>query len=276
MRESGIPVYDLKSHKGFWRFLVLRYSTASDEWLVNVVTSEEKKEIVMHLADVLLRRIEKIKTVVNNINRRKASIALGEKEIILAGEGYIEDKIGAFNFQVSANSFFQTNSLGAEKLYEKVAEYAELDGSEIVFDLYCGTGTIPIFLSGRAKEIIGMEIAESAVIDAERNCRYNYVANCNFILGDIRKRLFDPKKKPDVLIIDPPRAGIHQDILAGIMDISPERIVYVSCNPATMARDIGRMSGKYELIEIQPVDMFPHTYHVEAIGKLVPREGSRR
>ena len=274
VRESGVPVYGLKSNKGFWRFLTLRYSMAFDEWLVNLVTSGEDRDVLMPLAEKLCKGIDRVRSVVNNINTRKAAIAQGEREIILIGEGYIRDMIGPYSFQVSANSFFQPNTLGAGKLYEKVLEYAEPDGSEVVLDLYCGTGTIPIFLSKSVKQVIGMEIVESAVLDANRNCELNNALNCRFILGDIREKLSEIDLKPDVLIIDPPRAGIHKDIMKGIMKMSVERVVYVSCNPATMARDIGRMSDKYMLKEIQPVDMFPHTYHIEAVAKMIPRKGS--
>jgi 23S rRNA (uracil1939-C5)-methyltransferase len=268
VKESGVPVYGLKSHKGLWRFLTLRYSTAFDEWLVNLVTSEEDRGAVIPLSEGLCKGFDKIKTVVNNINTRKAAVASGEREIILKGEGYIRDRIGPHTFQVSANSFFQTNSSGAGRLYEKVMEYAELEDHEVVLDLYCGTGTIPIFLSKKAKEVIGMEIVAAALQDAERNCISNDALNCRFILGDIRETLPHVRFKPDVLIIDPPRAGIHEDILKGIMSMAVKKVVYVSCNPATMARDIGRMSDRYLVKEIQPVDMFPHTYHIEAVAKM--------
>ncbi len=272
VRESDAPVYGLRSHNGFWRFLTLRYSTASDEWMVNLVTSEERADVTAPLAESLSHRFGNIRTVVNNINTRKAAIAVGEREKILLGEGYIRDRVGPFIFQISANSFFQTNSAGAEKLYEKVAEYAGLSGSETVLDLYCGTGTISIFLSARAKEVTGMEIVESAILDAERNCRENNVDNCRFILGDIREKLPELGLKPDVVVIDPPRAGMHKDVLAGVMEMATDRIVYVSCNPTTMARDIGWMAEMYEVVEIQPVDMFPHTYHIEAVARLVRRK----
>jgi len=268
VKAGNIPVYGLKSHEGFWRFLTLRRSAAYDEWLVNIVTSEERKEIVIPLAQSLNQKFTNIRTIVNNITSKKAGISFGEKEIILSGEGQIKDRIGGYEFQVSANSFFQTNTSGAARLYEKVVEYAELKGDEAVLDLYCGTGTIPIFLSERAKEIIGIEIVESAVSDAEKNCRENQVSNCRFILGDIRKKLDDLKKRPDVLVIDPPRAGMHKDIPPKIMEMGVKTMVYVSCNPATMARDINALQERYELIEIQPVDMFPHTFHIESVAKL--------
>jgi len=268
VKNSGIPIYDMKTHDGLWRFLVIRYSTAFDEWMVNVVTSEECQETLEPLSDILCRQIGQIKTVINNINRRKASIAIGETEIVIAGEGYIEDKIGPYTFHISANSFFQTNSLGAQKLYQKTIEYAELKGNDIVLDLYSGTGTIPIFLANKAQAVTGIEINKSATLDAQRNCKKNAIDNCHFICGDIREKLSTIDFKPDVLIIDPPRAGMHKDILAQVLALSPQRIVYISCNPATMARDIGQMTKYYELVEIQPVDMFPHTYHIEAVAKL--------
>jgi 23S rRNA (uracil1939-C5)-methyltransferase len=186
----------------------------------------------------------------------------------LTGEGFINEMIGPYTFKVSPNSFFQTNTSGAEKLYNKVLEYAELGGTEKVLDLFCGTGTIPIYLSGSADEILGMEISESAVSDANLNCCINNISNCKFILGDIRETLDNISYQPDLLIVDPPRTGIHKDILKTIMEMGVKKMVYVSCNPATLARDLGSMTEKYEATEIQPVDMFPHTYHVESVAKI--------
>jgi 23S rRNA (uracil1939-C5)-methyltransferase len=267
-KESGLPPYGLKSHEGFWRFLTLRHSVYLDEWMVNLVTSEMRTEVLVPLAQRLTALFPNVKTVVNNITARKASIAVGEREVVLAGAGTIQDRIGASTFQISSNSFFQTNSLGAEKLYGKVVEFAELRGRETVLDLYSGTGTIPIFLASSARRVIGMEIVESAVLDARRNCQANGIENCEFILGDIRENLSLLKIQPEVMIIDPPRAGMHQDVLSRVLEIRAERIVYVSCNPATLARDLGQMQEHYHVDEIQPVDMFPHTYHIECVAKL--------
>ena len=267
--KSGVPAYGLKSHEGFWRFLALRYSRSFDEWMVNIITSDSNADLLMPLVDKLRENNDNISTVVNNISRKKAAIAFGEEEIVLSGEGYLKEMIGEYEFHVSANSFFQTNSSGAEKLYGKVLEYAELKGNESVLDLYCGTGTIPVFLSKYAKEITGIEIVESAVRDAEQNCRINSINNCRFILGDIKEKIPELDSLPDLLVIDPPRTGMHKDVVKNIMEMGVEKIVYVSCNPATMARDIGSMSEKYSIQEIQPVDMFPHTYHIESIAKLV-------
>jgi 23S rRNA (uracil1939-C5)-methyltransferase len=239
--------------------------------MVNLVTSEERRGVVQPLAEALCHSFHNINTVVNNINATKAAIAVGHREVVLSGDGTLQDRIGPFRFQISANSFFQPNALGAEKLYQKVVEYAELKGSERVLDLYSGTGTIPIFISKQARAVIGMEIAESAVLDAQRNCEANGIRNCQFVFGDIRERLSSLTLKPDVLIIDPPRAGMHKDVLSEVIALGTERIIYVSCNPATMARDLGTMSQAYHIVEIQPVDMFPQTYHIEAIAKLMRR-----
>lgn len=271
VKSSGIPVYGLKSHVGFWRFLVLRYSRAFDEWMVNLVTSEKRPEAVQPLAEALCHKIDRVKTVVNNINGRKASIAVGEREVILAGDGSIRDRIGSFIFRISSNSFFQTNPAAAENLYRQIVTLAELEENDVVLDLYSGTGTIPIFVADRAKTVTGIEINENAVMDAEKNCMENGVRNCFFICGDTREALSAEIQRPDVMIIDPPRAGMHKDVLSRVLELSPERIVYVSCNPSTMARDMGQMITDYELLEIQPVDMFPHTYHVEAVAKLLAR-----
>jgi 23S rRNA (uracil1939-C5)-methyltransferase len=224
------------------------------------------------MADALLQEIEKITSVVNNITRSRASIAVGESERIIAGQKYIEDKIGDFDFRISSNSFFQTNSLGAQRLYETVRNYAEINNNETVLDLYSGTGTIPIFLASRAKSVTGMEISESAVEDARKNCKHNGIDNCHFICGDIKEHLSAITQKPDVLIIDPPRAGMHKKVLAQVLTLSPERIVYVSCNPATLSRDVSLLIHDYEAIEIQPVDMFPQTYHIEAVAQLHHRK----
>jgi 23S rRNA (uracil1939-C5)-methyltransferase len=272
VRESGIPVYGLRSHEGFWRYLTIRSSAAFDEWMVNLVTAEKAPEAVHPLAERLCKKIEKISTIVNNINRRKASIAVGQDEVILWGSGCIRDMIGPYTFSISPNSFFQTNPSGALRLYEKVVDYAELNGNESVIDLYSGTGTIPIFLAHKARQVIGIEINTDSVEDARANCRENGIMNCRFICGDIRRELSAVTTRPDVLIIDPPRAGMHKDVLAQVLELSPKRIAYVSCNPVTLARDLSQMVNCYEIIEIQPVDMFPHTYHVEAVANLRLRE----
>jgi 23S rRNA (uracil1939-C5)-methyltransferase len=275
IRSSNAPVYGLRSHTGFWRFVVLRHSVAGDQWMVNIVTANEDLELVRPLAQRLMEKHSQVVSVINNITSRKAGVAIGEFEHTLAGCDTISDKIGGFEFEISANSFFQTNSRGAAVLFKTVAEYAGLTGSETVLDLYSGTGTIPIMLSGFCKFITGIEINESAVADAARNCHNNGVSNCSFIRGDIRECLPQIGQKPDLLIIDPPRAGMHKDVVKQVLELGVDRLVYVSCNPATMARDLGMMHASYHLVEVQPVDMFPHTYHIEAVAKLIKVNRSR-
>lgn len=272
-KESGLPAYGLKTHEGFWRFLTLRHSEDRDEWMVNVITAEGNRGSVERFSRSLTQRFPRIRSFVHSISTRKAAIAVGEREVTLHGDGIIEDRLGPFSFRISADSFFQTNSLTAGKLYAKVLEYAEIKGSETVLDLYSGTGTIPIFISRRTGgEVIGMEISGAAVQDAEMNCRANEIPNCRFIVGDIKETLATLRSKPDVVIIDPPRAGMHKDALSRVLGLAAERLVYVSCNPPTLARDLSLLAGQYEVLEVQPVDMFPHTYHIEAVAKLVRRK----
>jgi 23S rRNA (uracil1939-C5)-methyltransferase len=271
IKDSEVPVYGLRSHVGFWRFLVLRHSVACDQWMVNIITSTENRDVVIPLANRLKEKYPQIVSIVNSITDRKSGVAIGDYEIHLSGKHAITDRIGPYEFRVSSNSFFQTNTRGAEVLYRTVKNFAELTGKETVLDLYSGTGTIAIYLSGSAEEVIGIEIVESAVSDAEKNCQINQIPNCRFIHGNIRDCLQDTPLKPDVMVIDPPRAGMHKEVVKSIIDIRPERIVFVSCNPATMARDLGMMKDHYDILEVQPVDMFPHTHHIEAVVKLERR-----
>ncbi len=268
MRRSGAPVYGLRTHQGYWRFLMLRNSVAHNQWMVNIVTASEDLDVVRPLAQQLVETFPEIVTVINNITARKAGVAIGEYEIPLHGPGTIIDKIGPYEFAISANSFFQTNTRGAARLYEIVKKYARLSGDERLADLYCGTGAISIFLSDSAREVIGIEINEGAVRDAEQNCRRNHIQNCKFLPGDIKSTLSQIDQRPDVMIIDPPRAGMHPKVVKQVLDLAPPRIVYVSCNPATLARDVGMMKADYTLTEVQPVDLFPHTHHIEAVGSL--------
>ncbi len=269
IKDSGLPAYGLRSHEGFWRFLMLRHSAALDQWMVNIVTAAEDRKVVQGLAHRLMSAYPAVVSVVNNITARKSGVAIGEYEVPVSGQRCLTDIIGGFEFEISANSFFQTNTLGAERLYETVKTYAGLTGSESVLDLYSGTGTISIFLAGSARQVTGLEIVESAVADARKNGIKNGITNCTFIAGDIKDSLKQVGDRPDVLIVDPPRAGMHKDVVKQIVDMKPEKIVYVSCNPATLARDLVLLKDSYTLLEVQPVDMFPHTYHIEAVAKLV-------
>jgi 23S rRNA (uracil1939-C5)-methyltransferase len=271
IRRSELAPYGLKSHTGYWRFVMLRNSAFYGQWMVNIVTSYENTKAMEPLAHQLMEQYPDVVSVVNNITARKSSVAIGESEVLVAGQPFLKERIGSFEFIISANSFFQTNSVGAQTLYDKAKEYAELQGHETVLDLYSGTGTIAIYLADLAKHIIGIEQVESAVRNAERNCRINHVSNCRFVQGDIKDKLPQLSEKPQVVVIDPPRAGMHKDVIQQVLRLVPDRIVYVSCNPASLARDAALLSEAYDLLEVQPVDMFPHTYHIEAVAKLVRR-----
>ena len=266
--DSKLPVYGLRSHEGFWRFVMLRHSKANDKWMVNIITSCEEKETLKELGNILMEKYDNIDSIVNNITAKKAGVAIGEYEVLIAGNPFITDMLGKYEFEISSNSFFQTNTTGAEMLYSKVKEYANLTGTETVLDLYSGTGTIPISLSEYAKEITGIEIVESSILNAKKNAQRNNVNNCKFLLGDIKEILPNLHYKPDVIIIDPPRVGMHKEVVKQILKIGCAKIVYVSCNPATLARDINMLKENYTVVEVQPVDMFPHTYHIEAVAKL--------
>jgi 23S rRNA (uracil1939-C5)-methyltransferase len=267
-KNSGLPAYGFKSHQGYWRFLTLRHSVSQDNWMVNVITAEDRPDTMGPLAGELKERFSKVRTVVNNITARKAAIAVGEREIVLEGDGFLEDALGGFNFRISSNSFFQTNTRGARALYDVVEDYAGLTGKETVFDLYCGTGTIGIYLSRKAARVIGVELDAGAVADALRNAADNGIRNCRFVAGDLREILADLEAQTEVLVIDPPRAGMHKDVLDEVLKKGSERVVYVSCNPASLARDLAAMSRVYKVLEIQPVDLFPHTYHIESVARL--------
>lgn len=269
IKRSPLPVYGLRSHVGFWRFLVLRHSAAHDQWMVNIVTCSESREHIQPLADLLVKKYPGIVSVINNVTARPAGVAIGEYELELAGQTTILERIGAFEFELSANSFFQTNTRGALRLYDTVKQYADLKDGETVLDLYCGTGTIAIYLASAAGTVVGLEMVAAAVADAQRNCLRNGVDNCRFVAGDIRFTLPQLEMRPDVMIIDPPRSGMHEDVVRQVLACGPRKIVYVSCNPATLARDLALLKEDYSVVEVQPVDMFPHTFHIEAVARLL-------
>ena len=266
---SGLAAYHLRSHEGFWRFVMLRHSVAGDQWMVNLVTRENRPDVIKALAGQLTEKFSEITSIVNNITDACSGVSTGKEEHLIFGRDHLIEKLSEFQFKISANSFFQTNTRACEKLYAKVSEYADLDGSQTVLDLYSGTGTIPIWLSRQAKQIYGIEIVHFAVVDANENVRLNGIDNCTFLEGDIKDVFGQVPVKPDVIIIDPPRVGMHKDVVGHVLAHSPDKIVYVSCNPATLARDLEMLFPRYAVLEVTPVDMFPHTYHIESVALLV-------
>jgi 23S rRNA (uracil1939-C5)-methyltransferase len=274
-KEKNIPVYSTHTHKGFLRNLVIKQSHKTDDLMVNLVTSPEDDGLMKEYSDQLKKEVPQITTIINNINLKKAAVAIGDYEKVIYGDGFIYDYIGKNKFRISANSFFQTNTLQAENLYDTAVEFADLNGDEIVYDLYSGAGTISIYLSDKSKKVYAFESVESAVNDAEENAVINNIANVSFITADLYKSflpLVEEKKlpKPDKIIIDPPRSGMHKNTVDDVIKLNPERIVYVSCNPTTQVRDIKMLiEAGYNLVKIRPVDMFPHTYHIENVALLI-------
>jgi 23S rRNA (uracil1939-C5)-methyltransferase len=276
--SNNLNVYDSRTDSGYLRFLVIRESKKTKQVMVNLVTRSDEPDLMKRYSEELLAVCPETTTVVNTINLKKAQIAFGEIEKVYFGDGYIQEKIGKNQFKVSASSFFQTNVAQAEKLYQVARDFGEFKPADVVYDLYSGTGSIALFITDAVKEVIGIESVESAVSDAEKNATENKVDNCRFILGDLKDRLTKDKEwmssygKPNVLVIDPPRSGMHPKVVEEIIALDVERIVYVSCNPATQARDVKTLcESKYGLIKLQPVDMFPHTYHIENVALLERR-----
>ncbi len=280
-KELDIKPYTTHSHDGFLRFLVIRQSRAAGEIMVNIVTSDNRPDIMQPIIKRLHNDVPEVTTIINNVNRRKAQVAVGDEEIVFYGEGYITEGIGRFTFRISAISFFQTNTGQAEKLYSIAKEFGDLSDDDIVLDLYSGTGTITIYLSDSAKLVYGVESVEDAVKDAKENARLNGVDNVRFVQGDVLEKLNKRdawlEHDPTVLYLDPPRSGIHPKAIREIINLRVPKIVYVSCNPATQARDIAALTEHgYRIDRMQPVDMFPHTYHIENVARLTLRDASAR
>ena len=271
IRNPELRPYDPRTHIGFLRFLMLRFGTNTNQLMVNIVTAYDDLNKLSPLIDMLLKEVPEISSMVNNVNTRKADVAYGEFETLVYGNPYIEEKIGDLTFEISANSFFQTNTFQGEKLYEEVKKAAKLSGEEIVYDLYCGTGTIGLFLSKKAKQVYGFEVIRSSLENAERNAKINNISNTSFYKANLDTFFKSgqlPKKipKPDVVIVDPPRAGMHPDMVQYLPKLNAKKIIYVSCNPTTQARDAKILCEKgYKLKAGTMVDMFPHTPHIETI-----------
>jgi 23S rRNA (uracil1939-C5)-methyltransferase len=272
--KNQLKPYDQKTHIGYLRHLVLRFGLKTDQIMINIVTSYENSDLMDPLAVMLREQFPDVTTIINTINTKKADTAYGDYEIVLHGSGTIIDKIGPLEFEISSNSFFQTNTHQAEKLYELVQQAASLTGKETVYDLYCGTGTISLFLAENAGVIHGFELISTAVEDALRNAVANGIGNCHFYRSNLdtffkRSRTDLKIDDPEVIIIDPPRQGMHRDMAEAITKWKAKRIVYVSCNPTTQARDIEiLLHADYELRSVDMVDMFPHTPHIETVALL--------
>ncbi|MEO8961878.1 MAG: 23S rRNA (uracil(1939)-C(5))-methyltransferase RlmD [Ginsengibacter sp.] len=273
--KNSYTYYDIKEHKGWLRNLVIRYCTTG-ELMVNVVFGYDDKKERDNICHFMLEEIPQITTLLYTINPKWNDSLNDLSPCIVHGKGYIVEKLGEFNFKISPKSFFQTNTKQAENLYKVVQEFAALNGSEIVYDLYCGTGSIGIFLSNDTKKIIGVDVIEDAVNDARENARLNQINHASFYSGDVIEicngEFFKLHGMPDIVIVDPPRAGLHNKLTNKLLEISAPKMVYVSCNVATQARDLQLLCEKYTVEKLQPVDMFPHTHHIECVALLKLKE----
>lgn len=264
--------WDIRKHTGFLRHLVIRIGQRTGEWMVNLVTNGYNAERMKVVAEMLRTRYPEVTTFVNTINTGLAQTSYGEDMHVVFGSGVIHDEIGGFRFEIAPNAFFQTNTSQAERLYAFAKEFAEISPDDLVYDLYCGAGTISIYLAAQARHVVGVELVEEAVENARMNAQANNIDNCTFIAGDMLK-LFDDSfieehGRPDVLVVDPPRAGMHPKVVQRIGELRPDRFVYVSCNPLTQARDLKDLRDIYRIEAVQPVDLFPHTHHIETVVSL--------
>ena len=257
---------------GAIRHIIVKIGVKTNEIMCIIVSNEENFKYPDKLVENIKSKFPEVKTIIKNINNKNTNVILGDKNIILYGDGYIYDKLGEYTFKISAKSFYQTNPIQTEVLYNKAIEFAKLDKEDILCDLYCGIGTIGIFASSKVKKVYGIEIVEEAVEAAKENAKINNVNNIEFIAGDVEKAFKELIEKhhvePTVIIVDPPRRGLDETTINKMLELEVDRLVYVSCNPATMVRDLKMLEGKYNIKEIQPVDMFPYTTHVEVCALL--------
>ncbi|MFD1850763.1 23S rRNA (uracil(1939)-C(5))-methyltransferase RlmD [Oceanobacillus bengalensis] len=265
----GIKAYNEEKHSGELRHIMVRTGFVTNETMVVLVTKTDKLTNKDVLIQELTAKFPHIKSIIQNVNNKRTSVILGEKTKVLWGEEYIHDKIGDITFAISAKSFYQVNPVQTKVLYEKALEYAEIDKDDVVIDAYCGIGTISLFLAQKAKKVYGIEVVPDAIRDAKMNAELNGITNAEFYVGEAEKVMPQWKAeglKADVIIVDPPRKGCEVDFLQAMIDSEPKRIVYVSCNPSTLARDLRILEdGGYQTMEVQPVDMFPQTPHVETV-----------
>ncbi|MBS1621019.1 MAG: 23S rRNA (uracil(1939)-C(5))-methyltransferase RlmD [Bacteroidetes bacterium] len=269
--DNGMEFYDIRGHHGFLRTMQLRICTTG-EVMVNIVFGKEDDANQKKLLDHLLNQFPSITTLLYTINPKMNDSINDLEPVIYYGNGYVTEKLENFSFRIGPKSFFQTNTRQAEKLYRVVRDFAALSGKETVYDLYCGTGSIGIFLSPGARKIIGVDLIEAAIEDARQNAVLNRLNNTDFYAGDVidicNDEFFNLHGTPDVIITDPPRAGMHERLVKKILEVAAPVVIYVSCNPATQGRDLNLLGEKYEVTKIQPVDMFPHTHHIENVVQL--------
>jgi 23S rRNA (uracil1939-C5)-methyltransferase len=269
LRKFDISIYDEKKQKGFFRHLLVRHAFTTNQVIVGFVTTNGKFPEINKIIDELTDEVPEIVGIVQNINDKASNVILGDKNKILFGQDYIIEQLEEMKFKISINSFFQVNPIQAVKIYNTVLEYAALTGTETVLDAYSGAGTIALWLARSAKKVIGIEVVKAAVEDGLENARLNNIDNFSFSMGKVEEILPTVLSHNDVdlVILDPPRKGCEDYIFDALADHNIKKVIYVSCNPATLARDTQLLTGSgYKLNSFQPVDMFPHTYHLETVA----------
>ncbi len=269
--QNGYSFYDIKQHTGWLRNVIIRFCSTG-ELMVNIVLGYDDEPERKKLCDHLLQQVPSITTLLYTINTKWNDSIFDLSPQTYYGKGFVMEQLGNYKFKIGPKSFFQTNTKQAGKLYNIVNDFAALTGNEVVYDLYCGTGSIGIYISKNAKKIIGVETIAEAIEDAKENATINNVTHAEFFAGDVinicNDDFFAHHGKPDVIITDPPRAGMHEKLVNKLLQIAAPTIVYVSCNTATQARDIALLSEKYKVEKIQPADLFPHTHHIECVALL--------
>ena len=272
IKENKISVYDENTRKGLIRHIVTKVGLKSNVVMLVLVINARDIPCEQELVKKVLKKFPNVKSIVKNINNKNTNVIMGKENINLYGNGYIKDVLGDYVFKVSPLSFYQVNPVQAEKLYNIGVEAAGISKDDVAFDLYCGIGTISLFMAKYAKKVYGIEIVEEAIKDAKENAKLNKVDNAEFIAGDVELILDDlinnKKVIPDVIMIDPPRKGLDNKSIENILKVSPKKMVYISCNPATLVRDLAKLEEKYEIKMIRPVDMFPFSKHVECVSVL--------
>lgn len=272
IKENNISVYDETSGRGLIRHIVTKIGIKTNEIMCIIVINGKEIPKEKELTMQIIKKFPNVKTIVKNINTKNTNVIMGDKNEKIYGNGYIEDKLGEYTFKISPHSFYQVNPVQAEKLYSIGVEAANISKEDVVFDLYCGIGTISLFMAKYAKKVYGVEIVEQAIKDATENAKINNIKNTEFIAGDTQLILDDlinnKKIMPNIVMVDPPRKGLDNRSVENILKIMPNRFVYISCNPATLVRDLAKFEEMYEIKSIQPVDMFPFTSHVECVAVL--------
>lgn len=272
IKKNDISIYNEKTRQGLIRHIIVKIGVKTNELLCIIVINGTMIPKEKELVETLISKFNNIKSIVKNINTKNTNVILGDKNINLYGDGFIQDILGKYTFNISSMSFYQVNPLQAEKLYNLGVEGANLNKEDIVFDLYCGIGTISLFMAEYVKKVYGVEIVKEAIDMANENARINNINNTEFIAGDVETILDDlinnKKIIPNVIMVDPPRKGLDSKSINNILKIKPERLVYISCNPATLVRDLSILESEYEIKSIRPVDMFPFTSHIETVTVL--------